>query len=126
MVSDNWSDSPWQRGAYSYWTVGQYIGNGSLSFAGACRAHAPKDIEFTLKALPLLPGYEGVPEPYNGAQTGNCHFAGEHTAYDNQVRAGRCLRRALDLLPRLTRTKGYMNGAVESGNRVASEILGAL
>jgi monoamine oxidase len=36
---------------------------------------------------------------------GNCHFAGEHTSIDSQ---------------------GYLNGAVESGERVASEILGDL
>jgi monoamine oxidase len=33
---------------------------------------------------------------------GNCHFAGEHTSVDFQ---------------------GYLNGAVESGERVVSEIL---
>jgi monoamine oxidase len=36
-------------------------------------------------------------------QQGNCHFAGEHTSVDFQ---------------------GYLNGAVESGERVAVEILG--
>ena len=36
---------------------------------------------------------------------GNCHFAGEHTSIDFQ---------------------GYLNGAVESGERVVSEILGDL
>ncbi|MEK6574375.1 MAG: FAD-dependent oxidoreductase, partial [Chloroflexota bacterium] len=38
-------------------------------------------------------------------QQGNCHFAGEHTSLDFQ---------------------GYLNGAVESGERAASEILGDL
>ena len=33
---------------------------------------------------------------------GNCHFAGEHTSQDSQ---------------------GYLNGAVETGERAASEIL---
>lgn len=37
-----------------------------------------------------------------GEREGNCHFAGEHTSLDSQ---------------------GYLNGAVESGGRVASEIL---
>jgi monoamine oxidase len=37
-----------------------------------------------------------------GIQEGNCHFAGEHTSVDFQ---------------------GYLNGAVESGERVVSEIL---
>jgi monoamine oxidase len=40
-------------------------------------------------------GIEGEPE-------GNCHFAGEHTSIDSQ---------------------GYLNGAVESGERAASEVL---
>jgi monoamine oxidase len=35
-------------------------------------------------------------------RSNNCHFAGEHTSIDFQ---------------------GYLNGAVESGERVASEIL---
>jgi monoamine oxidase len=35
-------------------------------------------------------------------QEGNCHFAGEHTSIDSQ---------------------GYLNGAVETGERAASEIL---
>jgi len=43
-------------------------------------------------------GIEGEPE-------GNCHFAGEHTSIDFQ---------------------GYMNGAVESGERAAKEILQGL
>jgi monoamine oxidase len=38
-------------------------------------------------------------------QVGTCHFAGEHTSIDNQ---------------------GYLEGAVETGNRAASEILSAL
>jgi monoamine oxidase len=37
--------------------------------------------------------------------SGNCHFAGEHTSIDFQ---------------------GYLNGAVETGERAASEILAAL
>jgi monoamine oxidase len=37
-----------------------------------------------------------------GARSGNCHFAGEHTSIEAQ---------------------GYLNGAVESGERVTSEIL---
>ena len=36
------------------------------------------------------------------ARSGNCHFAGEHTSTDSQ---------------------GYLNGAVESGERAAKEIL---
>jgi monoamine oxidase len=40
-----------------------------------------------------------------GQREGNCHFAGEHTSIDNQ---------------------GYLNGAVETGERAASEILSDL
>lgn len=40
-----------------------------------------------------------------GEGEGNCHFAGEHTSIDFQ---------------------GYMNGAVESGQRAAKEILRGL
>jgi monoamine oxidase len=40
-----------------------------------------------------------------GAQQGNCYFAGEHTSTDNQ---------------------GYLEGAVETGQRAADEILGDL
>jgi len=40
-----------------------------------------------------------------GQQEGACHFAGEHTSIDSQ---------------------GYLNGAVESGERAASEIVAAL
>ncbi len=39
-----------------------------------------------------------------GEREGNCHFAGEHTSYEFQ---------------------GYMNGAVESGERAAKEVLAA-
>jgi monoamine oxidase len=38
-------------------------------------------------------------------QSGNCHFCGEHTSIDFQ---------------------GYLNGGVESGERVVSEILASL
>ena len=40
-----------------------------------------------------------------GERSGNCHFAGEHTSQDSQ---------------------GYLNGAVETGERAASEILADL
>ena len=43
-------------------------------------------------------GIEGRPE-------GSCHFAGEHTSIDFQ---------------------GYLNGAVETGQRAASEVLDAV
>jgi monoamine oxidase len=65
---DFWPASPYQRGSYSYWKVGQY-----QAFAGVERE-----------------------------RSGRCHFAGEHTSVDFQ---------------------GYLNGAVESGQRAAAEIL---
>jgi monoamine oxidase len=40
-----------------------------------------------------------------GQRDGNCHFAGEHTSIDNQ---------------------GYLNGAVDTGERAATEILSDL
>jgi monoamine oxidase len=42
-------------------------------------------------------GVEGEPE-------GNCHFCGEHTSIDSQ---------------------GYLNGAVETGERAAAEVAAA-
>ncbi len=68
---DHWTASPWTKGSYSYWKVGQYT-----SFAG-----------------------------FEAARQGGCHFAGEHTSLDFQ---------------------GYLNGAVESGQRAAAEILADL
>jgi len=65
---DHWPSSPYQRGSYSYWKVGQY-----QAFAGVERE-----------------------------RSGRCHFAGEHTSVDFQ---------------------GYLNGAVETGQRAAAEIL---
>jgi len=67
-IVDHWAGSPFTRGSYSFWQVGQYT-----RFAGI-----------------------------EGAQDGNAHFCGEHTSIDSQ---------------------GYLNGAVESGERVAAEIL---
>lgn len=66
---DWWPGSPYMRGSYSYYRVGQYT---------------------------TIAGLEGL-------RQGTCHFAGEHTSLDFQ---------------------GYLNGAVESGERVAREILG--
>jgi len=87
QVSDNWKDSIWQHGSYSFWGTGQYTGTPN---SGDHHAFI---------------GYEGVPEPYNTKQTGNCHFAGEHTSFQYP---------------------GLMNGAVESGQRVAIEIIRSL
>ncbi|HEX3458394.1 MAG TPA: NAD(P)/FAD-dependent oxidoreductase [Candidatus Baltobacteraceae bacterium] len=65
---DFWIGSPFTRGAYSYYKLGQYT---------------------------TLAGVESLPE-------GNVHFCGEQTSYNWQ---------------------GYINGAVQSGERVAREIL---
>ena len=46
-------------------------------------------------------GFSGA----EGERSGNCHFAGEHTSQDSQ---------------------GYLNGAVETGERAAAEILADL
>lgn len=97
VICDNWTESPWQRGAYAYWSSGQYIaGNGQIIDGKVVPPGA---------VVPFA-GFEGVPEPYDPShpdqQNGHCHFAGEHTSYDNQ---------------------GYMDGAVETGKRAAREIL---
>ena len=69
--------------------------------------------------LDFWPGYEWARGSYSyfkvsqytrfggveGERSGNCHFAGEHTSIDFQ---------------------GYLNGAVETGERAAAEILGDL
>lgn len=68
---DYWPGSPFQKGSYSYWKVGQYTG-----FAGVER------------------------EPEGGV-----FFAGEHTSVEFQ---------------------GYMEGAVESGERAAGELLASI
>ena len=68
---DYWPGSPYTRGSYSFWKVGQYT---------------------------KFSGIEGEPE-------GNCFFAGEHTSVDSQ---------------------GYLNGAVETGERASAQVLAAL
>jgi monoamine oxidase len=94
--SNNWKQSIWQRGAYSFWQAGQYIGGKGTIVNG--KVEPPGSV------VPFA-GYEGVPEPYNPQQSGNFLFAGEQTSYDNQ---------------------GYLDGAVESGNRVANALLAVL
>ena len=94
--SNNWKQNIWSRGAYSFWQVGQYIGGQGTIVNGK--------VEPPGAVVPFA-GYEGVPEPYTPEQDGNFYFAGEQTAYDNQ---------------------GYLDGAVESGNRVANALLAVL
>lgn len=67
--TDDWPNSPFSRGAYSFYRPGQFT-----KFGGA-----------------------------EGEREGNVHFCGEHTSRDWQ---------------------GFMNGAVETGERAAKEILG--
>ena len=52
-----------------------------------------------------LPSCHGSVTRTSGVPEGNCHFAGEHTSVDFQ---------------------GYLNGAVETGERAANEILADL
>jgi monoamine oxidase len=64
-----WSESPWQRGAYSFWRNGSYIGCDVLP-GSTCHSFA---------------GFEGQAEPFNlPVDERNLHFAGEHTQFDNQ------------------------------------------
>lgn len=96
----NWKEFPWQRGSYPFWQTQQYIaGTGVANEDGT--ANPPGS------TVPFA-GFEGVPEPYDestGEQNGNFLFAGDQTTYDNL---------------------GYMNGAVESGLRVAKYIISNL
>ena len=82
------------KGGCAVWQPGQYI-------AGRCQII--NGVVQPPGAVVPFAGYEGVPEPQqNEQQTGNCYFAREHTSYDNH---------------------GYMDGSIESGIRVANEIL---
>ena len=71
VTLDYWTGSPWAKGSYSYWKVGQYT-----KFSGVERE-----------------------------TEGQCYFAGEHTSIDFQ---------------------GYLNGAVETGQKAASDVLSSL
>lgn len=94
VVCDNWSESQWHRGSYSYWKSGQYCGGkGILNFDGS-----------SYGGVVPFAGVEQEAEPRDDPDPcqRNCHFAGEHTSIESQ---------------------GFLNGAVESGNRVAQEII---
>jgi monoamine oxidase len=93
-ISDNWSENAWSRGSYSYWKVGEYCGGQGILHSNGKSSHG---------IVPFV-GIEGKAEPMDepNIYKRNCHFAGEHTSIQHQ---------------------GLMNGAVESGNRVAKEIL---
>jgi monoamine oxidase len=96
IASYCWHHNKWSKGSYSHYGVGQY--NGYKNYIDS-----NFDTDNSNNKDPVsFAGYEGVPEPYNKEQTGNCHFAGEHTSFIYQ---------------------GYMNGAVESGIRVANKII---
>lgn len=95
VVSDNWSENPWQRGSSSVWLQGQIQGGKGKIVEGR--------IEPKGGVVPFA-GYEGVAEPF-GSQNQNCHFAGEHTS---------------------VRYQGSLEGAVESAERVAQEIISAM
>jgi monoamine oxidase len=105
-------------------------GSAAAGGAGSVEARAARFLQQAEPVLPGLttqwngragydywPGYQWAQGSYcywrvgqytkfagiEGVREGRCHFAGDHTAYDSQ---------------------GYMNGAVESGERAAREILG--
>ena len=87
---------PWTRGAYPYTSPNQIAGGTGTLVDG---------VVVPSGAVVSFWGYCGVPEPYTVNQTGNCHFAGDGTTY-NQI--------------------GYMNAAVISAGRVVTEILNDL
>jgi len=87
---------PWTRGAYPYTSPGQITGGTGQIVDG---------VVVPAGAVVSFWGFCGVPEPYTINQTGNCHFAGDSTTY-NQI--------------------GYMNAAVISAGRVVTEILNDL
>lgn len=97
VVTDNWSESPWQRGSYSFWSPGQVIGGRGLII--------DQRIEPSGEVVPFA-GFEGVAEPY-GDPDPNCHFGGEHTSFENQgyvegaISSGnRCAREVIEALSR--------------------------
>jgi len=87
---------PWTRGAYPYTSLNQIAGGTGTLVNGVV---VPEG------AVVSFWGYCGVPEPYTVNQTGNCHFAGDGTTY-NQI--------------------GFMNAAVISAGRVVTEVLNDL
>jgi len=84
---------PWTRGAYPYTSPNQIAGGTGVLVDG---------VVVPAGAVVSFWGFCGVPEPYTVNQTGNCHFAGDGTTY-NQI--------------------GFMNAAVISAGRVVTEIL---
>jgi len=87
---------PWTRGSYPYTSPGQIAGG---------TGHIINGVVVPQGAVVPFWGFCGVPEPYTINQTGNCHFAGDGTTY-NQI--------------------GFMNAAVVSAGRVVTEILNDL
>ena len=87
---------PWTRGSYPYTSLNQIAGGTGLLINGVVIPEG---------AVVSFWGFCGVPEPYTTNQTGNCHFAGDGTTY-NQI--------------------GYMNAAVISASRVVTEVLNDL
>ena len=130
---NTWEVSRAQPGAsgilvdYTGGTIGASFGSGSPAtrakqFLDADRASAPRDLrqQWNGKAtLDFWPGYAWTRGSYSywkvgqytafagieGRPEGNCHFCGEHTSIDFQ---------------------GYLNGAVETGERAAGEVIADL
>jgi monoamine oxidase len=78
--------------------MAQWNGKASLDFWPAYPWTRGSYSHWKVGQYTRFAGIEGRPE-------GNCHFAGEHTSVDFQ---------------------GYLNGAVETGQRAAGEVLAAL
>ncbi|QKF93486.1 amine oxidase [Fadolivirus algeromassiliense] len=94
VVSDNWTENEWSKGSFSYWKTGQYCGGEGILNDDGTSCHG---------IIPFA-GVEMEAEPRDESDPcqRNCHFAGEHTSIESQ---------------------GFLNGAVESGNRAAQEIM---
>ena len=128
----SWEVSRSQAGAsgilvdYTGGTIGASFGSGtprrgrrrsSPSWSRSCRARRHNGTG--RRALDYWTGYQWTRGSYSywkvgqytafsgaeGERSGNCHFAGEHTSQDSQ---------------------GYLNGAVETGEAAAAEILADL
>lgn len=73
-----WIEKPWQRGAYSYWRNGMYLGGQAIAGPGGVPVPAGGTVPYA--------GFEGIAEPYSEPNVAdrNCHFGGEHTQFDDQ------------------------------------------
>jgi len=100
-----WHESPWQRGGFVSWRPGDYVSGTATLLPGGASQPDP-NTNSPLGAMVSFAGSEGLAEPRSEFDPANrnCHFAGEHTQYE---------------------TQGFLDGAVQSGNRVYREIIAA-